>query len=99
MYQDLKKGSVVWIEHKPDGDVYYRVKLILERQPASIEVCPLCHRGQLSLMGHLIQHGMLDDKIYAVSNCNHCCGITVFTYHVEAGLTVLPESGDCSGVS
>lgn len=92
---DMRLGSTVWIEHKPDGDVYYRVKLIMERQPGSVEFCRVCHRGQLGLMGHIIQRGILDDKIYAVTHCDHCCAITVFIYHVETGQAVLPESGDC----
>ena len=99
MDYDWKLGSTVWIEHKPDGDVYYKVKVILERQPGSIEFCRLCHRGQLSLMGHIIQNGMLDDKIYAVTHCEHCCGVTVFIYHVEHGTLTLPESGDCDAAN
>lgn len=95
--QDLRPGSTVWIEHKPDGDVYYRVKFIHERQPGPTEFCKHCHRGQLMLMGHIIQSGFLDDKIYAVTHCPNCCGVTVFIYHVEAGHLALPESGGCDG--
>lgn len=96
MENDLKIGTTVWIEHRDSGDVYYKVKLIMERQPASVEWCKVCHRGELALMGHLIQTGILDDKIYAVTHCLHCCAVTVFIYHVEAKVRELPESGDCS---
>lgn len=95
METDLKIGSTVWIDHKANGDVYYRVKLILERQPGSHEFCRTCHKGQLALMGHLIQRGLLDDKIYAVMTCEKCCAVTVFIYHVEVGHFILPEFGDC----
>lgn len=93
--RDLQLGSTVWIEHKNTGDIYFKVKLILERQPGAVEVCRVCHRGQLGLMGHLIQTGILDDKVYAVTTCEKCCAVTVFIYHVEAGHHVLPESGNC----
>lgn len=95
MEQDWKLGSTVWIEHKPEGDVYYKVKIIMERQPASLEICHVCHRGELALMGHVIQQGILDDKIYAVAHCLSCCAVTVFIYHVEHSIPVLPEAGDC----
>lgn len=95
METDIKRGSTVWIEHKADGDVYYRVKIILEKQPGSVEFCKVCHRGELSLMGHLIQSGILDDKIYAVTGCDHCCAVTVFIYHVEHDSVTLPEKGTC----
>lgn len=95
MESDLRLGSTVWIEHRKDGDVYFRVKIIIERQPGQAEFCKCCHRGQLTLMGHIIQTGLLDDKIYAVTTCGHCCAVTVFIYHVEAGSSVLPESGEC----
>lgn len=95
METDLRIGSTVWIDHQDSGDVYYKVKLILERQPSSVEICRLCSRGQLKLAGHLIQTGILDDKIYAVCHCTKCCGITVFIYHVESHLHELPEVGSC----
>lgn len=95
MDRNLHLGTTVWIEHKADGDVYYKVKLILEKQPASIERCRVCHRGQLSLMGHLIQSGMLDDKVFAVTACDHCCAVTAFIYHVEHESLTLPEEGNC----
>lgn len=97
MEQDLKLGSTVWIEHKDTGDVYYRVKIINERQPGNLEVCHVCHRGQVILMGHVIQTGLLDDKIFAVMNCERCCAVTVFIYHVEHSVLVLPERADCNG--
>lgn len=95
MEQDLKLGSIVWIEHRDTGDVYYKVKLILEKQPARVEYCKVCHQSELALMGHIIQAGLLDDKIYAVMHCPHCCAVTVFIYHVEAQIRQLPEVGDC----
>lgn len=91
----MQLGSTVWIEHREDGDVYYKVKLILEKQPASVEFCKVCHRGELALMGHVIQTGLLDDKVYAVTHCVHCCAVTVFIYHVEPSLMALPEEADC----
>lgn len=99
MESDMKLGSTVWIEHTDDGDIYFKVKMILERQPGSVEICRVCHRGQLDLTGHLIQRGMLDDKVYAVTHCLHCCAITVFVYHVEVGHVVLPEPGNCEDES
>lgn len=95
MEYDLKLGSTVWIDHTPDGDVYYRVRLILEKQPSQVEFCKACHKGQLALMGHLIQTGILDDKIYAVTHCEHCKAVTVFIYHVTSrSLNVLKREQD-----
>lgn len=99
MEHDLKLGSTVWIEHKPDGDVYFKVKIINERQPGTIEICHVCHRGELSLMGHIVQQGLLDDKVYAVANCSKCCAVTVFIYHVEHSTLELPEKGGCNAGS
>lgn len=95
MEKDLALGSTVWIEHRDDGDVYFKVKLILEKQPAAVEFCKACHRGQLALMGHLVQTGILDDKVCAVCHCEHCCAVTVFIYHVEAHTRLLPQEADC----
>lgn len=99
MESDLRIGSTVWIDHTPHGDVYYKVKLILERQPSDHEFCKDCAKGHLSIMGHLMQAGILDDKIYAVMNCDKCCAITVFIYHVEAGYLNLPERANCEDKS
>lgn len=99
MESDLRLGSTVWIEHKDSGDVYYRVKLIFEKQPALVEFCKVCQRGQLALMGHVIQKGILDDKVYAVCHCEHCCAVTVFIYHVEPSDLNLPEGGSCADQS
>lgn len=96
MEHDLRLGSTVWIEHKAKGDIYYKVKIILEKQPSSIEICRVCLRGQLGLMGHIIQSGLLDDKVYAVAACEKCCAVTAFIYHVPHEELILPEEGDCA---
>lgn len=98
MYQDMALGSLMWIDHGDDGDTYTRVKLIQERQPSAIEVCRVCHRGQLSVFGHLIQHNILDDIICAVTRCDHCCALTVFKYHLEAGTFSFGEARACTDV-
>lgn len=99
MAENLPLGYAVWIEHSDGGDYYTRVKFILERQPAAFEVCPVCHRGDLALIGHLLQTGLLDDHIYAVSRCGSCCALTVFSYHVGADRRILPEKKECNNAS
>lgn len=93
MEYDLKIGTTVWIEHTDQGDITHRVKLILEKKPQDTELCKVCGQGHLTVHGLLIQHGILDDKIYAVSSCGHCEAITAFVYHVEARNLYLPEEG------
>lgn len=95
MVDDLRPGSVVWVEHTVDGDIYYKVKIILERQPMHVEVCRVCHNGKLALMGHVIQTGYLDDKVYAICRCAECCAFAVFIYSVTAGTHIMPEPGGC----
>lgn len=96
MNNDFRKGQTVWIRHDDSGDVLYKIKFVLERQPKETELCKHCAKGHLSLMGHLIQQGILDDKHFAVCYCEHCCSVTVFIYHVEASTSVLPPQADCA---
>ncbi len=84
METDLTLGTTVWIEHTSRGDVNYKVKFIRYRPPFSRETCLQCAKGQLVLMGHLVQYGILDDKIYAVMLCEHCKSVTVFISYVTA---------------
>jgi hypothetical protein len=91
---DLRIGTTVWVESTDGGDVSHKVKLILEKQPKEHEYCKLCGQGQLVLMGHLVQMGLLDHKVYAVMLCEHCRGVTAFVYHVEARPLDFPEEGN-----
>jgi hypothetical protein len=88
-------GNVIWVEHKVTGDVFHRVKVVFERQPGETEFCKVCHKGKLSVLGHIVQYGILDDQIYAVAYCDHCCGFTAFSYHVEHLDRYLPEEAGC----
>lgn len=81
---DLTLGTTVWIDHTDKGDIAYKVKIIHYRDPRHPETCRVCSKGNLRMMGTLIQYGLLDDKIYTVMYCDTCHSATVFVTYVTS---------------
>lgn len=84
MESGITLGTTIWVEHTDQGDVSYKVKFIHYREPTNHEFCRVCHEGHLQMMGHLVQYGILDDKIYSVMLCDQCKSVTVFVSYVTA---------------
>lgn len=59
------------------------VRVLYKEPPPPNSTCRWCHRGTLSPLGSVMQHGVWDDQHWAVLACNGCETISVYSYHLD----------------